>query len=58
LIDIHAYVVCAWVDPLTESMAIVVSFVPKLLIAKSLIDVLSKVVGSAEKLMFQNGSMN
>jgi hypothetical protein len=39
-------------------MVIVISFVPKLLIAKSLIDVLSKVVGSAEKLMFQNGSMN
>ena len=44
--------------PLTELMAVVVSFVPKLLIDKSLIDVLSKVVGSTEKLMFQNGSMN
>lgn len=43
---------------LTELMVVVVSFVPVLLIAKSLIGVLSKVVGSAEKLMIQNGSMN
>jgi hypothetical protein len=58
LIDIHAYGVCAWVDPLTKSMTVVVSFVPKLFIHKSLIGTLSKVLGSAEKLMIQNGSMN